>query len=164
MAQLRVFRAIAVGLASLSLLITLVIYREWFALPLPLLAGGLWLVAIRLDWRWVHGPAAFLLILGAAWHVWLGVASFWMLLILVLILIGWDLDRLDRDLAVSKHLVNETQLVRIHLRRLVIVVILGVVLGSLGLALNYTLNIGLALILGLSLILLLNRAMRLMRG
>ncbi len=100
-------------------------YRLWF-----LLLAVLWLFAHFRKWYWFSSVALLAVILAAAYGVWHGFPTVWMLLGAVGGLLGWDLSDFARRLSYAAQMDDTRGMERRHLERVAIVATLG-----LGLAL-----------------------------
>lgn len=100
-------------------------YSRWL-LFLPVL----WLVAHFRKWYWFSSIALVVIIVAAAYGVWQGFPTVWMLLGAVGGLLGWDLSDFARRLSYASPMDDTRPMERRHLERAGIVAALG-----LGLAL-----------------------------
>ncbi len=101
---------------------------RWF-----LLLAALWLLAHFRKWYWFASIALLLMIVAAAYGVWLGYPTVWMVLGAVGGLLGWDLSDFARRLGYAAPMDDTRTLEHRHLERAGIVAALG-----LGLALLST--------------------------
>src|SRR5512133_4109788 len=100
-------------------------YPRWF-----LLLAVLWLIAHFRKWYWFSSVALLVTIVAAAYGVWNGFPSIWMLFGAVGGLLGWDLSDFARRLSYAAPMDDTRGMERRHLERVGIVTALG-----LGLAL-----------------------------
>jgi amino acid transporter len=130
----------------------------WLIGMVPLAAWGVcWLVGLWRGWDWVGSAGLVLFVLSAAVGFVLHFEFDWMLVGLVAALVCWDLDHFGRRLRD----VDEAQrpgLERAHLLRLAPPVLAGLVLGEAALLVRTRLGFGLALLLGLLLVVGLSQA------
>jgi hypothetical protein len=100
-------------------------YWVWF-----LLLPALWLFMHFRKWYWFSSIALLVMVLAAAYGVWLGYPTVWMVLGGVGGLLGWDLSDFSRRLSYAAPMDDTRTMERRHLERAGIVAALG-----LGLAL-----------------------------
>ncbi len=100
-------------------------YSLWF-----LLLAALWLFTHFRKWYWFASLALLLMIVAAAYGIWLGYPTVWMVLGAVGGLLGWDLSDFARRLGFASPMDDTRTMERRHLERVGIVAALG-----LGLAL-----------------------------
>jgi len=122
--------------------------QEWYA-PFVALLGITWLVAVQRDWGRVKTAAMVIFAAGAAYAAWKGVYPGLMLLVLVADLSAWDLLSMEIRFNRVKKDGVEPDLEGRHLMRLAMVDAIGLLLGSAGLLLKITLNIGIEILLSL---------------
>ena len=103
-------------------------YSFWF-----LLLGGIWLVAHFRKWYWFSSIALLLIVFGAAYGVWRGFPTVWMLLGALGGLLGWDLSDFARRLSYASPMDDTRSMERLHLERVGIVAALGFGLAVLSL-------------------------------
>jgi hypothetical protein len=95
--------------------------------------------------------------------MWLDLAAGWMLVGLVSALSAWDLSAFARWLERVQTAEKAKVLLREHLRRLLVVDVIGVLLAGAALFLRLRLSLGLMLLLGLVLFLGVSRAVTFLR-
>ncbi len=95
-------------------------YRLWF-----LFLAVLWLIAHFRKWYWFSSIALLVMIVAAAFGVWQGFPTVWMLLGAVGGLLGWDLSDFARRLSYAAPMDDIRSMERHHLERVVIVAALG---------------------------------------
>ncbi len=119
-------------------------YPRWF-----LLLAALWLLAHFRRWYWFASLALLVIIVAAAYGVWHGFATIWMLLGAVGGLIAWDLSDFARRLSYASPMDDTRGLERRHLERVGIVAGLGGGLGLLSLFVHFRLafEVAVALVL-----------------
>lgn len=100
----------------------------WF-----LLLAALWLFTHFRKWYWFSSVALLIMIIAAAYGVWLGYPTVWLVLGAVGGLLGWDLSDFARRLGYAAPMDDTRTMERRHLERAGIVAALG-----LGLALLST--------------------------
>ena len=103
-------------------------YSIWF-----LLLAVLWLLAHFRRYYWFSSIALLLTVVAAAYGVWRGFPTVWMLLGAVGALLGWDLSDFARRLGYAAPMDDTRGLERRHLERVGIVAGLGVGLALLSL-------------------------------
>jgi hypothetical protein len=92
--------------------------------------SALWLFMHFRKWYWFSSIALLIMVLAAAYGVWLGYSTLWMVLGGVGGLLGWDLSDFSRRLSYAAPMDDTRTMERRHLERAGIVAALG-----LGLAL-----------------------------
>lgn len=102
-----------------------------------LLLGGLWLIAHFRKWYWFSSIALLILIVVAAYGVWQGYPTVWMLLGAVGGLLGWDLSDFARRLSYASPMDDTRPLERRHLERAGIVAALGLGLALLSVFVHF---------------------------
>ncbi len=107
-------------------------YRIWF-----LLLAALWLAAHYRKWYWFSSIALLLTIIAAAYGVWRGYPTVWMLLGAVGGLLGWDLSDFARRLAYASPKDDIRGMERRHLERVGIVAGLGLGLALLSIFVHF---------------------------
>ena len=107
-------------------------YTRWF-----LLLAALWLFAHFRKWYWFSSIALLVVIVAAAYGVWLGVPTVWMVLGAVGGLLGWDLSDFARRLSMASPMDDTRSLERRHLERAGIVAALGLGLALLSVFLRF---------------------------
>ncbi len=107
-------------------------YMIWF-----LLLATLWIVAHFRKWYWFSSIALVLMIVAAAYGVWLGYPTVWMVLGAVGGLLGWDLSDFARRLSYASPM-DDTRTMEVrHLERVGIVAALGLGLALLSVVLRF---------------------------
>ena len=101
-------------------------YSLWF-----LALGGIWLTAHVRRWYWFSSIALLLIVFAAAYGVWSGFPTVWMLLGALGGLLGWDLSDFARRLNYASPMDDTRGMERIHLERVAIVAALGFALAML---------------------------------
>src|SRR5512134_3498512 len=115
--------SILLGTASLAMGYSqagVIIYQRWF-----LLLAVLWLVAHFRKWYWFSSIGLLAVIVAAAYGVWHGFPTVWMLLGAVGGLLGWDLSDFARRLGYAAPMDDTRGMERRHLERVGIVAALG---------------------------------------
>ena len=107
-------------------------FSRWF-----LLLAALWLFAQFRKWYWFSSVALVVMILAAAYGVWLEVPAVWMLLGAVGGLLGWDLSDFARRLSFASHMDDTRSMELRHLERVGIVAALGLGLALLSVFLRF---------------------------
>jgi len=100
----------------------------WF----PVLAA-LWLITHFRKWYWFSSIALLMIVVAAAYGVWNGYATVWMVLGSVGGLLGWDLSDFARRLSYASPMDDTRPMERRHLERAGIVAALGLGLALLSL-------------------------------
>lgn len=163
MKVIQAFFVVHLLLAVAALSIGFALGGSAFAAMLIVFFGGFWYFASE---RGIYGPETFILfgyILAAASGFWTGKQPEVMLLSVVAALGAWDLDHFLKRLRMVKRVELATGLGRDHLRRLILVEMIG---GVVGLAALYTrLQLGFWLAAGLALVavIVLSRIVALLR-
>jgi hypothetical protein len=96
-------------------------YSRWF-----FLLAVLWLITHFRKWYWFSSIALLVIIIAAAYGVWRGVPTVWMLLGAVGGLLAWDLSDFARRLSYASPMDDTRSMERRHLERVAIVAMLGV--------------------------------------
>ena len=107
-------------------------YSSWF-----LLLAALWLFTHFRKWYWFSSIALLLIIVAAAYGVWLGYPTVWMILGAVGGLLGWDLSDFARRLGYASPMDDTRTMERRHLERVGIVAALGLGLALLSVFLHF---------------------------
>ena len=107
-------------------------YPRWF-----LLLAGLWLVAHFRKWYWFASIGLLAVIVAAAYGVWHGFPTVWMLLGAVGGLLSWDLSDFVRRLSYASPMDDTRSLERRHLERVGIVAALGLGLALLSVFVHF---------------------------
>jgi hypothetical protein len=102
-----------------------------------LLLAALWLFAHFRKWYWFSSLALVLIVIAAAYGVWLEVPAVWMLLGAVGGLLGWDLSDFARRLSFASPMDDTRGLELRHLERVAIVAALGLGLALLSVFLRF---------------------------
>ena len=100
----------------------------WF-----LVLAALWLFTHFRKWYWFSSVALLVIVIAAAYGVWNGYATVWMLLGAVGGLLGWDLSDFARRLSYASPMDDTRPIERRHLERAGIVAALGLGLALLSL-------------------------------
>lgn len=106
--------------------------QRWF-----LLLAVLWLVAHFRKWYWFSSIALLVVIVAAAYGVWNGFPTVWMLLGAVGGLLGWDLSDFARRLGYASPMDDTRSMERRHLERAGIVAALGLGLALLSVFVHF---------------------------
>jgi len=123
--------SILLGTISLAIGYTLggmSFYSLWFVL-----LAAAWLVTHFRKWYWFSSIALLVEIVAAAYGVWHGFATLWMLLGALGGLLGWDLSDFARRLSYASPMDDTRPLERVHMERVAIVAVLGIGLAILSL-------------------------------
>jgi len=103
-------------------------YSLWF-----LLLAAVWLIAHFRKWYWFSSIALLITIIAAAFGVWNGFPTIWMLLGALGGLLGWDLSDFARRLSYAAPMDDTRGMERLHMERVGIVAALGFGLAILSL-------------------------------
>jgi hypothetical protein len=104
----------------------------WF-----MLLTGLWLFMHFRKWYWFSSIALLVMIIAAAYGVWVGYPTVWMVLGAVGGLLGWDLSDFARRLGYAAPMDDTRTMERRHLERAGIVAVLGLGLALLSVFLRF---------------------------
>jgi len=116
---------------------------------LALIVSLIWLTGLWRGWEW-SAYIGFVGLTGmAALSAGLGMSPSGVLVALIATLIAWDLHRFLFRLGSVDHVIDTSNLQRIHLRRLAIVAGVGMLLGILALIIELDLGIGWVILMGL---------------
>jgi hypothetical protein len=107
-------------------------YPRWF-----LLLGLVWLFAHFRKWYWFSSIALLVIVIAAAYGVWLEYPAVWMLLGAVGGLLAWDLSDFARRLSYASPMDDTRSLELRHLERAGIVAALGLGLALLSVFLRF---------------------------
>jgi hypothetical protein len=143
---------LAVGsivLAALVLAIGCGVGAFWGGAVAAVLLGALWLVGWQRDWAWTNTLALAGNVSMAALGILAGSAPIVLMLGVVATLAAWDLFSFSTRLRRTPQVVGAAALVGAHLRRLGMVVGVGLLLGVLSLTVHFGLSFGWALGLAL---------------
>ncbi|HET9914339.1 MAG TPA: hypothetical protein VFQ13_20765 [Anaerolineales bacterium] len=127
--------SILLGTASLAMGYSQVgatAYQRWF-----LLLAVLWLIAHFRKWYWFSSIALLAVIVAAAYGVWHGYPTMWMLLGAVGGLLGWDLSDFARRLSYAAPMDDIRSMEHRHLERVGIVAALGLGLALLSVFVHF---------------------------
>jgi len=105
---------------------------RWF-----LLLAALWILAIYRKWYWFASIGLLAMIVAAAYGVWQGYPTVWMVLGAVGGLLGWDLSDFARRLNYASPMDDTRTMERRHLERAGIVAALGLGLALLSIFLRF---------------------------
>jgi hypothetical protein len=109
-----------------------IVYQRWL-----FLLAVLWLIAHFRKWYWFSSIALVVAILAAAYGVWHGFPTIWMLLGAVGALLGWDLSDFARRLSYASPMDDIRSMERRHLERVGIVAALGLGLALLSVFIHF---------------------------
>ena len=104
----------------------------WF-----LLLAATWIFLHFREWYWFSSIALLIMIVAAAYGVWLGYPTVWMVLGAVGGLVGWDLSDFARRLSYASPMDDIRTLERRHLERVGIVAALGLGLALLSTVIHF---------------------------
>lgn len=157
-------------LAHISTVIATVTLTGAFALSnqplitLPITAVGiLWPIARWKNWHWISHAGFIVFLSGVCIGSFLDVQAFVLLLAVSSTLAAWDLDNLHQRLTQTKNVQKRSSLIGDHLKRLLVVEVIGIGLGILSLIMTLQIRFGFILLLGLILIVGLSRAVSMVR-
>ncbi len=138
----------------------------WYPMIFVFLTGLIWLAEQWdwLPWKIISSIGLAVFTIAAAVLAFVGFPAILILLCLILTLIAWDLDGFLGRTMSAGYIENATGLERRHLKRIAITSGLGLILGGAALEVKIDLAIGWILLLGLVIIILLNRLMATFTG
>ncbi len=151
----------AIAAATFSLVFGVVLNQEYVRVLIPLLLGGLWVIAIHQKWVWGPTFCAFGLLLFAS--ILLNISEIWLYICLLACLTAWDLSYFVFDLQQSELVRQKKRIENEHLIRLFIIVGLSLIILLISRGLNVDLSFGWVLFLGLALIFGFSRAITMIR-
>jgi len=152
---------LAIAGAGLSIILGLVLNREYQRILFPLALGVLWFFTLRQKWAWGPSVCAFgLLLFASILH---GVGEIWLWLCLLTSLIAWDLSYFLFDIQISEYIRQRDELEWDHLKRLAAVIGLSLVFLLISRELNLGLHFGWVLVLVFILIFGLSRVILIIR-
>ncbi len=140
---------VSIGLATGVLALGYALSNAWAGTLLTIACGGVWWIGRQRSWPWIASAGLIVSTLAAAFGAWRGMPPAWMLTGAVAALAAWDLDHFERRLQDAQRVGGQRELIRSHLRRLLIATGSGLLLGWLALGVRVELGFGLALLLGL---------------
>jgi hypothetical protein len=155
--------ALCIGLAAASLAAGYGLGGRRVEALLVLLLGALWLGAQWRGWSWADSAGLVGCAGVAAVGMWLDLAAAGMLAGLVCALSAWDLSAFVRWLTSVQSAEKAELLLRQHLRRLLVVDVVGVLLAGAALFIRLRLGLALMLLLGLVLFVGVSRAISFLR-
>lgn len=124
-------------------------WHGWWPLALLLVAVGLlWGIGSWRGWRWPAAVGLLLLIAAASGGLWLGMGIWESFLAIVLALMAWDLDHLDRQLQGVPRTAATGRMERSHLLRLLLVAVGSAAVAGVATAFRLQMGTGLAAVLG----------------
>ena len=133
-------------------------------IALPIIAMGvLWSYARWKEWFWVTHAGFIFFLIGVTAGVLIDLQSLALLLSVASILAAWDLDYLLQRFGQTEIVENRSRLILEHLKRLLMVEVIGIGLGILSLNLTFQIPFGFVLLLGILLVIGLSRAVGMMR-
>jgi len=141
------------GLSVFTLALGFALSGLWVGVAAVLAVGALWLLGhLRSLGRksalpWASSAALVMLAAAAAVAVLVAVGGGWPVLGLVAALVAWDLDQFAQQMRSAGRVDDAPGLERRHIRRLLVVAVMGGVLGAIALGLRVRLNFSLALLL-----------------
>ncbi len=150
----------SIGLVVFALVVSFALAGYWLVVIVCVCAGGAWLFAALRGWPSV--PTLGLLATSAAtvYGDFEGVAMPGLLVALVAALVAWDGGTFVGRLRATAEVAFADDLIRSHVRRVLIVAAIGLVVGLLALLLRVSLSFGWALVLAALAIIGLVRALR----
>jgi len=113
----------------------------------------LWGLGVRLNRRWTITASVVGISLLAAAGSWVGMWYGWLVFCMIFLLASWDLQWFSWRLIDAKKIRGEKQLVQLHLQRLLIILGIGLLLAMIALFVQVKFSFGIALLLGLSVVL-----------
>jgi hypothetical protein len=135
MTNIALILSILLGTASLAIgygQAGVTTYSIWF-----LLLAALWLFTHFRKWYWFSSVALLAMIVAAAYGVWQGYPTVWMVMGAVGGLLGWDLSDFARRLDYASPMDDTRTMERRHLERAGIVAGLGLILALLSIFLRF---------------------------
>lgn len=160
---LKIFLRLSTILATATLVFSYAFGGWSVALAAIAGIGAVWLIGQQRGWPWV-APLGLIGFLGAAaFGIWQKLPPAWMIFAAVLTLMAWDLSLFSQRLHAAGRIVDESDLIRAHVRRVLIVAVLGLVLSEAVLGVKIEFSFASALMLGLLAVLGLSRAVGFLR-
>ncbi len=151
---------VAIGLATVTLILGYAFGDAPLFSWLWALLGLCWLIGQWRNWDWVISWGLVLFVGAAAFGVWLNAPGGWMLLSVLATLAAWDLAHFTARMRRAELGDEAAMLTTTHLRRLAMVIGLGLLLGGVALGVSVTLHLGWAIFLGLLAVIGLSQVMR----
>ena len=131
--------------------------------PAPALLALLWGVGQWRGWVWVASVVLAGLMILAAAGILAGSMPMWMLLGAIAALAAWDLEHFKWRVSGVSRVEGESAFAYAHVRRLGLVLGLGLLLGLFALVWRVQLDLGWAIVLGLLAVISLGQAIRFLR-
>ncbi len=153
----------AIGLAAACLSGGLIAVGEMLFALAPATLGGIWVAGVTLQRRWARVVALPGMIIVAVGATFVQVAPFVALAGLVMTLLAWNLDDLERRLIRADRVIDEQTLRRAHAARLLSVSGLAFVIGVLASVVRIEIGAIGALLIGALAVLGLSRIVTLLR-
>ena len=135
----------------------------WTGAAFIMALGFLWLIGQRRGWGWMASAGLVFFVSAAAFGLWLGAGTGWMLIGVAAALSAWDLDYFTQRLSGVGRVGRTHNLEHRHLQRLLIVDILGLVLAIVALGIQVEFGLVTAMLLGLLTVLGLSRMVGFLR-
>jgi hypothetical protein len=143
---MRTLTLLCAGLAALVLALGYAGHALWAGVGVAAAIGLLWLAGAWRGWDWVAEPCLAGWVGLAAFGVWQGLPAGWVLIGVIAALAAWDLSHFAAHLRSAGAIAPPTELMRAHLRRLAVVVAVGMLLGGIALGIRVELTFGWALL------------------
>jgi hypothetical protein len=150
----------SIVLTTLALAVSFALASYWLVVIICICAGGGWLVAALRNWPSAPTLGLLTTVAATVYGNFEGVSLPGLLIALVAALAAWDTGTCAGRLRATPELAFADDLVRAHVQRLLIVVAVGLLVGSLALLLRVSLSFGWALMLATLAIIGLVRALR----
>ena len=143
------FQPICIGLATCLFALSYAMSQYRAVSLLITFLGVFWMIGYSKGWKW---PASviFTLLLGAsAIGIWLNLSRWCILLGVIGALCAWDLDHFAQRIRYAGRVMEKRKLERHHIRRLLVVSIIGLLCGTLALKIKIELNFSAVFLFGL---------------
>ncbi len=135
------------GLSVFVLALVFALNDLWLGVAAVLAGGALWLLGHLRPGALASTAALVVLVASAGAQVLLSVGGAWPVLGLAAALVAWDLDQFLQLMRSAGRVDGAAKLERRHIRRLLIVAVIGGVLGAIGMGIRVRLSFELALVL-----------------
>lgn len=156
------YSGIIVAIASLS--VAFLQISQPVMMYVVLLLGSFWGLSHWRRWNWANNLAFALNVLSLGGAAWIAGVSVWLFVALAGMIVAWDLGRFIRIIESVDIILNEGNIIKQHLIRLGVVLVIGLGLSFLALNLNFKTSFDWMLILAFVMMLAISRAVGYLRA
>jgi hypothetical protein len=143
---MRTLTLLSTGMATFTLALGYAGQSLWAGVGVAVAIGMLRLAGDWRGWDWVAEPCLAGWVGLATFGAWQELPAAWMLLGVVAALAAWDLSHFAARLRSAGAVPQATELTRMHLRRLAVVVAAGLLLGGIALGVRVEMTFGWAIL------------------